>query len=80
MFPFRVFGVVATALFMLAGLAVVLRPERKIKEPGHRIGNFILWMMGERWGMRAIRLSGWAMVIGGGFGLIAALVALGSGR
>ncbi len=76
MYPFRVFGVVATTLFMLCGWAVLLRPTRKIKDPGHRVGNFIIWMLGERWGMAAIRISGLAMVLGGGFGLIAALVAL----
>lgn len=78
-YALRLFGVIAMALFALAGLAVVLRPEHKIKAPGHRLGNLIIWVLGEQWGMRLIRLSGWAMVIGGGFGFIAALIALGRG-
>lgn len=73
MYPFRMFGVAMTLFITLCGLAVVLRPEKKIKEPGHRIGNFILWMLGEVNGMKIIRFLGWIMVVGGGVGLISAV-------
>ncbi len=76
MYPFRMFGVVMTTFILLCGLAVVLRPKKKIVSPGHRIGNFIIWMLGEKNGMRIIRLCGWAMVIGGAVGLISVLSAL----
>lgn len=76
MYPFRVFGVVMTLLFALAGLAVVLRPEKKIVTPGHRVGNFFMWMLGPKRGMRIIRFLGWIMLIGGAVCFMAALGAL----
>jgi len=76
LYPFRMFGLAMTAFITLCGLAVVLRPKKKIVTPGHRIGNFIIWMLGEKNGMNIIRLLGWAMVIGGGVGLLAAIGAL----
>ncbi|MCS7055500.1 MAG: hypothetical protein NZM18_04915 [Thermoflexales bacterium] len=80
MYPFRLFGVAMTAFILLCGLAVVLRPKHKIVSPGHRIGNFIIWMLGEKNGLRIIRLCGWVMVIGGAVGLISVLSALLSAR
>jgi len=76
MYPFRLFGVAMTTFILLCGLAVVLRPKHKIVSPGHRIGNFIIWMLGEKNGLRIIRLCGWAMILGGAVGLISVLSAL----
>lgn len=76
MYPFRLFGIAMTAFITLCGLAVVLRPKHKIVSPGHRIGNFIIWMLGEKNGLRVIRLCGWAMIIGGVVGLISVVGAL----
>ena len=76
LYPFRMFGLAMTAFITLCGLAVVLRPEKKIVTPGHRIGNFIIWMLGQKNGMRIIRLLGWVMVIGGGVGLLSVVGAL----
>jgi len=76
MYPFRLFGVAMTTFIALCGLAVVMRPTKKIVSPGHRIGNFIIWMLGEKNGMRIIRLCGWVMLIGGVVGLISVLSAL----
>lgn len=75
-YSFRMFGVAMTAFMTFSGLAVVLRPKKKIVTPGHRVGNFIIWMLGERNGLRIIRLCGWAMLIGGGVGLISVVSAL----
>ncbi len=76
LYPFRLFGVAMTLFITLCGLAVVLRPKKKIVTPGHRIGNFIIWMLGQKNGMNIVRILGWAMVIGGGVGLLAAIGAL----
>ena len=73
LYPFRLFGVAMTLFITLCGLAVVLRPDKKIKDPGHRIGNFILWMLGEKSGLKIIRFLGWVMIIGGGIGLISSV-------
>jgi hypothetical protein len=70
LYPFRLFGIAMTLFMTLCGLAVVLRPEKKIIEPGHRVGNFIIWMLGKNNGMKIIRTLGWVMLIGGGVGLI----------
>jgi hypothetical protein len=76
LYPFRMFGLGMTLFITLCGLAVVLRPAKKIREPGHRVGNFILWMLGENNGLKIIRFLGWIMVIGGGVGLISAVSVL----
>ncbi len=76
LYSFRIFGVAMTLFITLCGLTVVLRPEKKIVTPSHRIGNFIIWMLGQKNGMKIIRFLGWVMLIGGGVGLLSAVGAL----